>query len=61
MQRLVPAHVARHNPVAAAPVLNTVREAVARWVGGGFGYICEGVGEEKAEKGKDKGDEISVD
>lgn len=39
MQRLVPAHVARYNPVVAAPVLNIVRERVVEGVGGGFGCI----------------------
>lgn len=40
MHRVVPAHVARHNLVAAAPVLNIVRERVEIGVGGGFGCVC---------------------
>lgn len=40
MHRVVPAHVARHNLVAAALVLNIVRERVVIGVGGGFGCIC---------------------
>jgi len=36
----VPAHVAGHNLVAAAPVFNIVRERVVIGVCGGFGYIC---------------------
>lgn len=40
MHRVVPAHVARHNLVAAGPVLNIVRERVVIGVGGGFGWVC---------------------
>lgn len=47
MHRVVPAHVARHDLVAAAPVLNIGRERVVVRVGGGFGYICN-----KKKKGK---------
>lgn len=39
MHRVVPAHVARHNLVAAAPVLNIVRKRVVIGVGGGFGCV----------------------
>lgn len=39
VHRVVPAHVARHNLVAAAPVLNIVRERVLMGAGGGFGCI----------------------
>lgn len=41
MHRVVPAHVARHNLVAAASVLNNVRKRVVIGVGGRFGYIYD--------------------
>lgn len=50
MHRVVPAHVARHDLVAAAPVLNIGRERVVVRVGGGFGYICN-----KKKKGQKRG------
>lgn len=40
MHRVVPTHVARHNLVGGAPVLNIVRKRVVIGVGGGFGCVC---------------------